>query len=235
MDGRLAPGGVRAARPLASQHDENVAAVQFDHRLLATVTAVLALGIAGVGWRARPHDPALRAGLAALALAVCVQYTLGVATLLGVVPFGLATAHQATAALVLTAALYSLHAAWRTGPAAGTFGRPSVSATSLNATSLNQETALTVTDRLFYGRPDSALDADAAIRATAAALARADDGELFLEWRESEQISLDDGRIRAANYDTQLGFGLRAVAERLRGMPMLARFPPPRWPARRRP
>ena len=39
-----------------------------------------------------------------------------------------------------------------------------------------------------------------------------DDGELFLEYRESEQISLDDGRIRSAGFDTALGFGLRAVA-----------------------
>ena len=44
------------------------------------------------------------------------------------------------------------------------------------------------------------------------ALAASDDGELFLEYRESEQISLDDGRIRSAGFDTALGFGLRAVA-----------------------
>src|SRR5581483_8599325 len=44
------------------------------------------------------------------------------------------------------------------------------------------------------------------------AVARSDDGELYLEYRESEQISLDDGRIRSAGFDTTLGFGLRAVA-----------------------
>ena len=47
---------------------------------------------------------------------------------------------------------------------------------------------------------------------SATALTRSDDGELFLEYRESEQISLDDGRIRSAGFDTSLGFGLRAVA-----------------------
>ena len=41
-----------------------------------------------------------------------------------------------------------------------------------------------------------------------------DDGELFLEYQESESISLDDGRIRSAGFDTTLGFGLRAVAGR---------------------
>ena len=49
-------------------------------------------------------------------------------------------------------------------------------------------------------------------RSLGQALAGSDDGELFLEYRESEQISLDDGRIRSAGFDTSLGFGLRAVA-----------------------
>ncbi len=77
---------------------------------------------------------------------------------------------------------------------------------------LGQPTPLAVTDRLFYGRADAQLDASGALAATRAALARCDDGELFLEWRESEQVSLDDGRIRAATSDTTMGFGLRAVA-----------------------
>jgi TldD protein len=74
------------------------------------------------------------------------------------------------------------------------------------------DTPLTVTDRLFFERAEATLGRDEAARITAAALAGADDGELFLEYRESEQISLDDGRIRAAGFDTALGFGLRAVA-----------------------
>jgi len=72
--------------------------------------------------------------------------------------------------------------------------------------------ALAVTDRLFFEREGATLGLDAAERLTRQALAESDDGELFLEYRESEQISLDDGRIRAAGFDTQLGFGLRAVA-----------------------
>src|ERR1700728_4099969 len=73
-------------------------------------------------------------------------------------------------------------------------------------------TPLAATDRLFFERSDSALDQDTASRIVAEALGSTDDGELFLEYRESEQISLDDGRIRAAGFDTSLGFGLRAVA-----------------------
>ena len=74
------------------------------------------------------------------------------------------------------------------------------------------DTPLAVTDRLFFDRPDAALDRAEAERVTGEALAAADDGELFLEYRESEHLSLDDGRIRSAGFDTQLGFGLRAVA-----------------------
>ena len=44
------------------------------------------------------------------------------------------------------------------------------------------------------------------------ALKGADDGELFLEYRQSESFSFDDGRLKAANFDTMQGFGLRAVA-----------------------
>jgi TldD protein len=40
----------------------------------------------------------------------------------------------------------------------------------------------------------------------------ADDGELYLEYRQTESFSFDDGRLRAATYDTTQGFGLRAVA-----------------------
>ena len=48
-----------------------------------------------------------------------MQYGLGVATLLLVVPTGLATAHQANAVLVLTAALVLLHTLRQPEPVAG--------------------------------------------------------------------------------------------------------------------
>src|SRR5215471_16344837 len=73
-------------------------------------------------------------------------------------------------------------------------------------------TPLAATDTLFFGRADAALDRAAAEAVLGAALMSSDDGELYLEYRESEQISLDDGRIRSAGFDTTLGFGLRAVA-----------------------
>jgi TldD protein len=74
------------------------------------------------------------------------------------------------------------------------------------------DTPLSTTDALFFTRAGATLDQAAAERHTKAALAGGDDGELFLEYRESEQISLDDGRIRSASSDSTLGFGLRSVA-----------------------
>ena len=44
------------------------------------------------------------------------------------------------------------------------------------------------------------------------ALKGADDGELFLERRESEALLFDDGRLKSASYDSGEGFGLRVVA-----------------------
>lgn len=40
----------------------------------------------------------------------------------------------------------------------------------------------------------------------------ADDGELFLEYREGEALVFDNGRLKTANFNTERGFGLRAVA-----------------------
>ncbi len=43
-------------------------------------------------------------------------------------------------------------------------------------------------------------------------LAGVDDGELFLEYRETESFSFDDGRLKSAAFDTSRGLGLRAIA-----------------------
>jgi cytochrome c oxidase assembly protein subunit 15 len=108
MDGRLVPADWGALHPALANLTENVAAVQFDHRLLATVTAIVAALAVVAGLRAGPARVP-RPPLVALGALVALQYALGVATLLAVVPVGLAAAHQATALLVLTAALTTYH------------------------------------------------------------------------------------------------------------------------------
>ena len=44
------------------------------------------------------------------------------------------------------------------------------------------------------------------------AIQGADDGELFVEYSESEALMFDNGRLKTANFNTEQGFGLRAVA-----------------------
>ena len=61
------------------------------------------------------------------------------------------------------------------------------------------------------------LDEATALAILRDATAGADDGELFLERRRSEGISLDDGRIKTASYDAGQGFGLRAVRGEVAG------------------
>ena len=41
----------------------------------------------------------------------------------------------------------------------------------------------------------------------------ADDGELYLEYSQSEMLVFDNGRLKQATYDTSQGFGLRAVKD----------------------
>jgi TldD protein len=57
------------------------------------------------------------------------------------------------------------------------------------------------------------LDRDAARKELVRGLRGADDGELFLEYRQSEALAFDNGRLKQASYDTAQGFGLRAVKD----------------------
>jgi len=65
-------------------------------------------------------------------------------------------------------------------------------------------------DELFFSA--HGLDRDRVQRLVGDALSGSDDGELFLEYRQSESLAFDDGRLKMANFDTSQGFGLRCVA-----------------------
>jgi cytochrome c oxidase assembly protein subunit 15 len=105
MDGQLVPSGYASLHPVLRNLTENIAAVQFDHRLLATMTLMLVSALALLGPRM-----GLPAGISAcLVAAVACQYILGVATLLFVVPVPLATLHQFGAVILLTAVLFAVH------------------------------------------------------------------------------------------------------------------------------
>jgi TldD protein len=59
----------------------------------------------------------------------------------------------------------------------------------------------------------SGLDPEDARRQLAQGLEGADDGELYLEYAQSEMLVFDNGRLKQATYNTDQGFGLRAVKD----------------------
>ncbi|HEY1432943.1 MAG TPA: metalloprotease TldD [Stellaceae bacterium] len=76
-------------------------------------------------------------------------------------------------------------------------------------------TDLAVTDALFFDR--TGMDPTRIEALVDESLAGMDDGELYLEYSQSESLALDDGRIKSASFDTTQGFGLRAVADEAAG------------------
>ena len=69
---------------------------------------------------------------------------------------------------------------------------------------------LSRTDEIFYTR--AGLERPTVERLVDDALKGADDGELYLEYRQSESLAFDDGRLKSAAFDTSQGFGLRCVS-----------------------
>ncbi|HYE48876.1 MAG TPA: DNA gyrase modulator, partial [Azospirillaceae bacterium] len=69
---------------------------------------------------------------------------------------------------------------------------------------------LAVTDDIFFTR--AGLDLARTESIVAEALRGADDGELYLEYAQSESFAWDDGKLKSASFDTTQGFGLRAVS-----------------------
>src|SRR5580692_6856475 len=57
------------------------------------------------------------------------------------------------------------------------------------------------------------LDRDSVRNEIARGLEGADDGELFLEYSQTEALMFDNSRLKQATYDTSQGFGLRAVKD----------------------
>jgi TldD protein len=65
-------------------------------------------------------------------------------------------------------------------------------------------------EELFFAK--SGLDRGRVVEIVEDALTGADDGELFLEYSQSESLVFDDGQLKNASFDTAQGFGLRGVA-----------------------
>jgi cytochrome c oxidase assembly protein subunit 15 len=108
MNGHWIPPGMFVIDPWYLNFFNNIATVQFDHRLIAWLLAIL------VPWfwvrvRRAPAPPRARLAADLLLAALALQIALGIATLLNTVPVPLAAAHQAGALLVFSAAMLALH------------------------------------------------------------------------------------------------------------------------------
>ncbi len=64
---------------------------------------------------------------------------------------------------------------------------------------------------------DGKLTPQEACTLTAQALARCDDGELYLQYGVSEAFTFDDGRLKTADYSRDSGFGLRGISGEMTG------------------
>ncbi|MFL1460954.1 COX15/CtaA family protein [Roseococcus sp. DSY-14] len=109
MDGSLLPPGAFALDPWWENLTKNLALVQWNHRLLATLALLSGIGAGVAAWRRLPAGFARRAALA-FSATLGAQYLLGVATLVHAVPVALGTLHQTVAVGVLAAGLCAWHA-----------------------------------------------------------------------------------------------------------------------------
>jgi cytochrome c oxidase assembly protein subunit 15 len=108
MDGDLVPAGYGALEPWPLNHFENVAAVQFNHRLLGVATLVLAAGLWLWSRRLTLSRRAAQAVAMVFAMAVA-QFLLGVSALLLVVPVWLGALHQGGALVLFGLGLWAVY------------------------------------------------------------------------------------------------------------------------------
>ncbi|MDH5766204.1 MAG: COX15/CtaA family protein [Gammaproteobacteria bacterium] len=112
MNGKLIPDGLFTLTPIWHNFFENIITVQFDHRVLAT-TLFLLIPVFWAKSRKLELKPTARLSINLLLAALVLQITLGISTLLLVVPVALAATHQAGAVILLTASLFVSHQLYR--------------------------------------------------------------------------------------------------------------------------
>ena len=108
MNGHLIPPELFMLEPWYRNFFDNMATVQFNHRMIAWTLAIM-IPVFWFKSRNLPLPGSTRLACSLLLLMLAVQVSLGIATLLLVVPLPLAAAHQAGAMLLFTAALWVNH------------------------------------------------------------------------------------------------------------------------------
>ncbi|MBF0272501.1 MAG: COX15/CtaA family protein [Magnetococcales bacterium] len=113
MHGQWIPDAYWEMQPAWHNFFENVATIQWNHRLLATISFFSVVAYWFLGQRMTPPSR-IRVGLHLLLLAVSIQVLLGIATLLLHVPINLAWAHQVWSMALFTVAMF-IHFHMQTG------------------------------------------------------------------------------------------------------------------------
>ena len=108
MNGHFIPPEIFMLEPWYRNFFDNMATVQFDHRMIAWTLAIL-IPVFWYKSRKLPLSGSARLACSLLLIMLAIQITLGISTLLLVVPLPLAAAHQAGALLLFTAALWTNH------------------------------------------------------------------------------------------------------------------------------
>ena len=108
MNGQLIPSGLFDVTPIWRNFFENIITVQFDHRVLALLLFLLISILWYKSGKIKMHTLAVT-GRHLLLAALVLQITLGISTLLLVVPVALAASHQAGAIILLTASIFYSH------------------------------------------------------------------------------------------------------------------------------
>jgi cytochrome c oxidase assembly protein subunit 15 len=105
MDGKLVPDGYLLMQPLWHNFFENVATVQFDHRVLGVVTGLSAIALCLLHRKMQITRKA-RVALYHVGAMGLIQPALGITALVTVVPVPLALLHQAGAVALLSSVLW---------------------------------------------------------------------------------------------------------------------------------
>lgn len=108
MGGQLVPQGIGAMSPWYLNLFENRVTVQFDHRWLATLSAVVLIGWYIKG-RSSFDNAKLQRSFKWVGMMVIIQLSLGIATLLAQVPVLLGVLHQVGALLLFSVLLFNTH------------------------------------------------------------------------------------------------------------------------------
>jgi len=112
MGDSFIPNEIYSMQPIWLSIFEDIATIQFNHRILAYFTT-FAIMLFVIGALRSDISDAFKTGVKCISALITLQITLGISTLLLHVPTPLAAAHQSGAVALLTASIYITHTLYR--------------------------------------------------------------------------------------------------------------------------